>query len=286
MIFVAGAGFGLYGHLAALVRDGRQVAAPRRYKVLAEARGELASLVPNVLWVDDELAAMRDAQWICLARRPEDNFALAQRLVKERIGGPMILEKPIAATASKASNLEKAFLSRGRVWAVPYLFLYADWYEILANAAERGGQIEVLWTHYQAPNLVSWKTDENAGGGLVAFYFIHCIALAEALLPNCDQRFSVDCTIPEQNVKLLAGGDKALMLRLTLGIEASFEIRVDGKILWHAQSPFGPAPVRGVPDPRIPLLQRFYKSLDSDLGWERAAAFSQIVTARWAQMNP
>ena len=75
------------------------------------------------------------------------------------------------------------------------------------------------------------------------------------------------------------------MLRLTLGEEASFEIRVDGKTLWRAQSPFGASPVRGVPDPRIPVLRRFYKSLDSGAGWQRAAAFSREVTARWAHMH-
>jgi predicted dehydrogenase len=284
MILVLGGGFGLYGHVAALAADGRQVATPARYRPLAETRPEMKGIVPHIRWVEDEHSALGIARSVCLARRPADNAALTLKLINSGSGGVLIIEKPIAPTPAEALALEHALDVAGRSWAVPYLFLHCDWFVQLAQTFREGGDVSIRWVHRQSASSGSWKTDEDKGGGAMAFYFIHCLAVIEAVCPGLHSRV-VRMQRPDGASSITVGASKggaSISIEFTLADQALFEVRVGSELQWTAYGPFGAMPMSGQPDPRIPALQRFYRMLDTADGLKRAASLSRAVTQRWA----
>lgn len=281
MIVVLGSGFGLYGHVAALAGAGRPVATPARYRERAVARPELAGFVDGIAWVADEWSAIAGAQVTTLACRPAETLALAERMIGEDIGGTLVLEKPIAPTWQAAQVLEQAMLAAGRVWHTPYLFLYCDWFDLLADGLARGERVAVRWRHRQAPGVNSWKTAGDEGGGAVSFYFIHWLAALEALMPGVPAQYSNTRIGDVEHTALRAiDGAAELDVAFELGSDLGFEIFVDGQSVHQALTPFGALPERGLPDPRIPMLQRFYEAvLSGDSRYD--SDFQMAVTQRW-----
>jgi len=268
MILVLGSGFGLYGHVAALAAAGEPVSTLARYRRKALERPELAGLVDRIEWVADD--AIADAQVTTLACRPAENLAWAEHLIADKVGGTLVLEKPIAPNWRAAQTLEQAMLAAGRAWRTPYLFLHCDWFPVLAQ----DGQITVRWRHRQPAGLNGWKAAEDEGGGAINFYFIHWLAVLEALLPGVAARYT------REPVGFSAG---PLEVVFELGEDLGFEILIDGRPVHQALTPFGAVPERGLPDPRIPMLQRFYQAtLSGDGRYDND--FQMAVTRRWREM--
>lgn len=284
MMLVLGSGFGLYGHAAALVAAGRKVTMPARYLPLAEARPEMKDLVARIEWVEHEDEALSSADGVCLARRPGDNAGLAAELVRRGVGGLLVIEKPIAQTAADAHVLEKLLDGAGRAWATPYLFIHCDWFFALKDRVSDCSRIKILWIHRQAASIGGWKKEEQEGGGLMAFYFIHVLAVLEALYPDAKATILVSQRGgPSEAISLRAiSGAATVEIELRLGEQAFFEASVDEVPLFAAEGPFGAMPAKGSPDPRIPILQRFYRSLDSPAELENAMVLSRAVIRRWA----
>jgi len=265
MILVLGGGFGLYGHLAALIGEGRRVATLARYRPTVEARIELAPLVDSVEWLDDEPDAIARAGTLVLARRPVDNALIARRWPGTRL----VIEKPIAARPADADALVRPGLS------VPYLYLHCDWFDRLAEAG--GGSID--WRIAPSPAGAGWKRDPAEGGGPLAYYFIHCAAVAEALFPGADQAFR----ITDKTVILESAGGR-LMQRLEITpMASSFAVKAGAATLFEGDSAFGPTPLAGAPDPRIGPLRRFYR--ETVFGPRtQAPAFHNAVHHLWQRM--
>lgn len=289
MILVVGGGFGLYGHVAALAGSGRDVATLGRYRAQAEARPELADLTPRIRWVDDVMTAARDAEAVVLAQTPGQNAALARQLAAEGVGGTLIIEKPVAESPAAAAGLEAELAAAGRRWAVPYLFAQCDWANGAAAALAQGKSVDIDWAHRQSPMVRGWKREADAGGGAIAFYYIHCLALSEALMPGHQPTLEVAhdangavavCALSvaasEQSPKL--------RMRFSLGVEAHFGVRIDTIAVTDMATPFGPIPAAGSPDPRLPMLAAFHQRVAEDPAFQ-PPAFHAAVTRHWAALE-
>ncbi len=311
MIVVIGGGFGLYGHVAALAGAGREVVTLAAYRERADARPELAHLLPRIRWVDDAMAAARDAEAVVLARTPGQNAELARALMAQGIDATLVIEKPVAETPIAATALEAELAGGDRRWAVPYLFAECDWADAARDALAAGKRVEIDWAHRQSPMVRGWKREADAGGGAIAFYFIHFIALAETLMPGCEPVFDVvqddggsvigcdltsyrHCERSEaiqsraRNTGLLrsARNDEILALKVSfsLGQEAKFTVRIDGQSILDTTTPFGPILTAGSPDPRIPMLAAFHHRVATDPHFQ-PPAFHAAITRRWAALE-
>lgn len=281
MILVLGSGFGLYGHLAALALEHAPVATLTRYREAAERRSELVPLLDRVLWVDDEEGALADAEMTCLVRRPADNAAIADRLCEMGIGGLLVIEKPVAPDPIGAKRLEARLGRGGRRWAVPYLFIYTDWYAQVVDRLRDGRSVRIDWSHQQSLLVRGWKQRGEDGGGALAFYFIHALALVEDALPGA--RLQLSDPGDAGTMRVRAEGDAgSLTVAFMLAGRMSFEVSVEGETLFAAASPFGPVPAAGALDPRIPVLRRFYQSVRS--GDLPTPEFHIAVTRHWQRL--
>lgn len=289
MILVVGGGFGLYGHVAALAGSGRDVATLGRYRTQAEARPELADLLPRIRWVDDALTAARDAEAVVLAQTPGQNAALARQLAAEGVGGTLIIEKPVAEFPAAAAALEAELAAAGRRWAVPYLFAQCDWATGAATALTQGKSVEIDWAHRQSPMVRGWKREADAGGGAIAFYFIHCLALAETLAPGCQPTLEVahdaNGAVAACSLSVAASEQSpSFRMRFSLGGEAQFGVRIDDIAVTEMATPFGPIPAAGSPDPRLPMLASFHRRVAEDPAFQ-PPAFHAAVTRHWAALE-
>lgn len=311
MILVVGGGFGLYGHVAALAGAGRDVATLAAYRERAEARPELAHLLPRISWVDDVMAAARDAEAVVLARTPGQNVELVRALMAQDSGATLVIEKPVAETPNAAAALGAELAAAHRRWVVPYLFAECDWADAARSALAAGKGVEIDWAHHQSPMVRGWKRETDAGGGAIAFYFIHFIALAETLMPGCEPVFDVvldvagdvvgcgltahrHCEPSEaiqsraRNTGLLrsARNDKyrLLTLKCSLSDMSRFAVHIDGQPIFDTTTPFGPIPTAGSPDPRIPMLATFHQRVATDPQFQ-PPAFHSAITRHWAALE-
>jgi predicted dehydrogenase len=280
MILVLGGGFGLYGHLPALVAAGKEVAAPARYRSLAEARPELTAIIGQVAWIEDERDAGSRATTVILARRPNDNAELARWALAGGTEARLVIEKPVAPSWREADTLEAALVAKGRRWAVPYLFLHCDWFQLVTAAVREGRSVRIVWTHSQSSGLRGWKKAEAEGGGAASFYFIHMLALIEALLPGAAPSFNRRYDHGGERIKADMGS-LAIVFRLDGALR--FNITIDDRTLVDDLSPFGPLPLAGAKDPRIPMLRRFYADVDGPAA--RGVDFYRAVTRHWGRLE-
>ena len=286
MILVLGGGFGLYGHVAALAMMGCEVATLARYRPVIEGRPELAPLLDRVILVE-EAQGVRDATIVTLAQRPHDNRAAAERLAEAGFAGGLVIEKPAGPDPEAAHRLQHTLFAAGLRWAVPYLFLYADWAQQIRDAVVQsaGADVTLSWSFPQSRTSRAWKREPKAGGGSLGFYFIHCIALAEWLAEGAAN-------------SALSGTSSATVIELAGSVnnshisfrfdkqcpEAHFLVRINGRAIARAATPFGALPQAGMLDPRIPLLQRFYESTVMNGAYQNSA-FHQAVLERWRELD-
>jgi predicted dehydrogenase len=261
MIAVLGGGFGLYGHTAALAAMGANVSTLERYKPAALSREELAPLVPKITWVREEEGLIANADIVVLAQRPSDNATRCQELLETDRDLFFVIEKPIATSWQEAESLEHQLLSCRRSWAVPYLFCFCDWFQELVKRLVVSPFQHISWSHRQSPKLGIWKKDPLLGGGINAFYFIHFLALFEAICPYATIEYARNTS--QNNIQLSAtatDGSKTLKTTFQLGEAAAFEISDDSGAWCQQETPFGNSRVLGTSDSRLLALQRFYRN--------------------------
>jgi predicted dehydrogenase len=263
MIGLLGSGFGLYGHLPALVELGQCIYIPRRYRSVLDQRTELQQYCTSVHFVDDESKLTTAADLLILAQRPNDNKINAEQVAHDNRHIQLVIEKPLASTPLEAINLDHLLREAGIRHATPYLFVYCDWAQVCECeiSAGRGLDIQLNWCFNSHHSSSSWKSVPKEGGGTLNFYFIHVIALVcflyKSLRPlECsvyidDYRGNVGITARHGQHMFTANFSPSTS-------DASFTLTVDNKVLVSALTPFGDIPRRGVRDPRIDILKRFY----------------------------
>lgn len=201
----------------------------------------------------------------------------------------LIIEKPVAETPAAAAVLGAELAAAGRRWAVPYLFAECDWATGAATALTQGKSVEIDWAHRQSPMVRGWKREADAGGGAIAFYFIHCLALAETLAPGCQPTLEVahDANGAVTTCSLSVAANEPspkLRMRFSLGGEAQFGVRIDDMAVTEMATPFGPIPAAGSPDPRLPMLAAFHQRVVEDPAFQ-SPAFHAAVTRHWAALE-
>jgi predicted dehydrogenase len=263
LIAVFGSGFGLYGHLPAIAELGRDVHVPARYRSAFDERAELAAYRSAVRFVDDEAGLLSDADLAVLARRPADNEAIARQAIQGQRSVQLVIEKPPAPNPQAALLLDKALRTAGVRYSTPYLLSYCDW---ACDCQRRvaSGEVREITLHWQfnSPGgRESWKAMPVEGGGLLSYYFIHVIALADFLLG--DYRV-VECRAAQEgsgrNIGLVAVNESIRFAGTfcTSPADSVFSIALNGVPAATAPTPFGAIPRRGDRDPRIDVLKRFY----------------------------
>ena len=191
---------------------------------------------------------------------------MGERLLDEAPPKRLVIEKPIAPTPAGAKALHSRLVRTLGAMGVPYLLGYCDW----AKAAVDAGPDEpvlIQWGMTKRNASDCWKYSAAAGGGSLAFYCIHVIALMIDALGTPEMHPSVGrrgrrgrTGLPGTSPPTTAGrrpGAVNSRLACSAGL-----FRVAGRaapVPGFFASPFGPFPAAGAPDPRVPLLQEFYR---------------------------
>lgn len=260
MIGVLGSGFGLYGHIPALVELGHPIKTLARYRAKLASRPELAALRSKLNFVETEADVLADADAVVLARRPEDNLRQALSIKDFSPRPILVMEKPLASTPHEARLFLQEFA--GTRLLTPFLLRWCSWAPALQAAVGSGArQTTIKWGYSPAGTSSHWKTDVMAGGGPLGFYFIHLIAFVTYLFSRFTvERFTVEACDLRTTLKLevKSGGQIASFSFEAGGARTFFLASADDQIVSSAQTPFGPTPQAGMRDPRIDALKRFY----------------------------
>lgn len=270
---VFGRSFGLYGHAMALHELGFQICLPHHYRDEIASREEYVSLKESCIYVDEPLLHFRGIELVCCARRPCDNEKIAKELVERGYRGALVLEKPISSSPEKALELASELSQAGLQWDVPYLFIHLEWFDLIQRASSSKNKISIEWTHKAQFTAGHWKTNESEGGGVIAFYLIHILAIFVKLGVPCYLENS-------KNGRWIIKGEW-LEVVFQLSDKASFSLKRFDEILFVQQSPFGAMPKKGNKDSRIPALQRFYTEFLERQVHDGSICFHQLVHERW-----
>lgn len=260
MIAILGCGFGLYGHLPALIDLGFTVSTLDRYRPTLQARPELSRCIPHVSFMKDEEELMAQADVLVLARRPVDHFPIIRNLVQRRKEIQLVVEKPIAVDSRTAGRLHHVMIDAGIRYHVPYLFPHCGWTRAIRHAVTgRSCSVRLEWEMDFRNPAGSWKYDPGVGGGMVAYYAINFLPLVLKALGPAARCRGVKY-VEGRHLSFVASiGDVEILCRFAFRDELSFRVVINGTDTFHSATPFGDPPVSALPDPRIGVLTCFYK---------------------------
>lgn len=179
---VLGGGFGLYGYVPALAELGHVPVLAEKYRATLAARPELRRYMEAVEWVADEAAQLADCEMAIVARPPAEQVRAVHDILAHTGITHLLLEKPLAADAETSRLLLSRVGTDGRRVRIGYTFRLTPWGRRLRM--QGGGVREIAWTfmaHHYANGLANWKRDSAEGGGALAFYGIHVLALLAEL---------------------------------------------------------------------------------------------------------
>lgn len=260
MISILGCGFGLYGHLPALIDLGFSVSTLDRYRPALHARPELSRCIPHVSFIEDEEELVAQADVLVLARRPVDHVPIIRNLVQRRKEIRLVVEKPIAVDSRTAGRLHHVMINAGIRYHVPYLFPYCRWTRAIRHTvAGRGGSVRLEWEMDFRNPAGSWKYDPGAGGGMMAYYAINFLPLVLKVLGPAAPCRRVHYVEGRHMSFVASIGDAEILCRFAFRDEPSFRVMSNGTETFHSATPFGEPPVSALPDPRIGALTRFYR---------------------------
>ena len=188
---ILGSGFGLYGYLPALIDIGvKKIILPSRYRAKFSLRSELSIFLNNIEWVQDEDEAIRSADTVVIALKPDLQVHWASKCLKLKNIKRLILEKPMANTPDISQSFLEEIISARKILRIGYVFRYTFWGKALIQTINkredlRGlGKIRITWfflaNHFKN-NTKIWKRYNSEGGGAIRFYGIHLIALLAEL---------------------------------------------------------------------------------------------------------
>ncbi len=190
-IGIVGAGFGLYGYLPALIEAGKKnIILPVRYKDKFSVRSELQIYADYVHWVSDDSDMFEMVDSIVLALPPSYQLDLVKKLIRFKNIRNLLLEKPLAVSPDKSSQLIDELVLSNKKFRIGYNFRFTFWgaciSELLnvSNHTNGFNRLCISWNflapHYRN-SLLIWKRFNSSGGGALRFYGIHLIALLAEL---------------------------------------------------------------------------------------------------------
>ena len=278
MIAILGGGFGIYGHLPALVAMGFRVSTLRRYRSSLEVRPFLATLISRVSLIEDEDELIARARIVVLARRPRDNMRTIRYITGRRRDIRIVVEKPLAADSCTARQLHRSLIKEGIRYHVPYLFLHCQWTRTIRRAMTGDARsIRIDWDMEVRNSWSSWKYDPEEGGGIVAYYAINFLALVAHMLGPTAIIKHIDLVEEHSLSFVAANSDIEMLCRFGLYDRPCYRVEVDGHEVFRAATPFGHSPAATRPDPRIGMLTSFYRQ---HVFAERWSACGHVQIAR------
>lgn len=186
---VVGLGFGARVHVPAFRAVGGVEVA-----VLASRDERLARSRAHELGVPQGVAVeslfTHDLDVVALAVPPTAVAPLAHEALRRRLG--VFTEKPLAATYDEATRLVEA--ARGVSTAIDFEFAELDTFRALRDAVEQRAwgevrSVDVRWATSSwalRSRSWSWKTDRDAGGGVLSLLGSHVLHLLEWLFGIID----------------------------------------------------------------------------------------------------
>lgn len=265
---VLGGGFGLYGYLPALLDLGYQVCLPWRYQSILVEREDGRTWCDKVRWVEDEAAALAEAESIVIAKPPQYQAECVRLVLAQGIRlKKLYLEKPMAPSPREALDLLAVLRRRKIHFKIAYLFLYEPWMSLLEEAIQhQGNLVSIHWSfmaHHFRNDLNNWKREHYEGGGVLRFYAIHLLAVA-AFFGYSDVQGAMLEGDARHFLARFSGKERAdLLLDVDSGSEITrFSIAADPiHPIVSATDPFLiPKQSTGIVDYRVGILRKYLKS--------------------------
>jgi predicted dehydrogenase len=189
-IGILGSGFGLYGYLPALIEaGGTKIFLPCRYKEKFSARPELEKYAGYIQWVFEDRALFESIDSIVIALPPSYQPDLLKKLVFFENIKYLLLEKPLAVSPDKSSQLLDDLVHSNKTFRIGYNFRFTSWGTAISEHLKyitntTNNRLIISW-NFIAPhylnNVLVWKRFHSLGGGVLRFYGIHLIALLAEL---------------------------------------------------------------------------------------------------------
>ena len=277
-LLVLGGGFGLYGYLPAALTLNWRVSTLERYRNFLNNRTELVDLVNQISFVEEDSLDFDLYDGIVVARNPIEQFEFVQQ--SSGFKGHYFLEKPIGASLNSSLELLNILETRESPFSIAYLFRYQDWYKKILADSDDDYHLSINWKIPRVENT-SWKSEDSFGGGLLSYYGIHLLALIVELKSQSEIE-SLQLFYKPDILRIDSGeGSKVFHIELSTASSPAFEISLSsqgGSYHWSGASPFGSAPIAGIPDPRIPALAQYLSE-----SWEQKDSNKILLLERRMQ---
>lgn len=181
-VAVIGSGFGLYGLLPAFLKT-------KGCKVVAICGSQTPRLTSYCKKIGltkiysswQELLISEKVDAIAIAVPPDAQYEIAKEAIKKGIH--VFAEKPLAATLLQAAAMVRLARKQGVTTAVDFIFPEIEEWKIVKKIVEKKKygklvHLNASWDFhsYDLKNkLTTWKTDEERGGGALAFFGSHLL---------------------------------------------------------------------------------------------------------------
>lgn len=260
-VSILGGGFGIYGYLPAALSLGWEVATHAKYRRIIQERAELANFERDIEFLDSEPEIIDAGSVMIFARTPRMQFEfLNENHNSIRNCRHLFLEKPLADSLSN-SRVALNLLKANKIsFSVGYLFPYTDWFQDLTEiCASPGNKISINWRIPATRSL--WKNNNDLGGGICSFFLVHFVPVLLQL-----GFLTQDSTIERQGGRVILKSENTNCMEIQAEIvndKYVFEILANHhpKPRYRDQTPFGPRPIRGTPDPRIGALRKYLSNV-------------------------
>lgn len=265
MIGVLGGGYGLYGHLTAIVEEGLPVCTLQRYRsrILTLPGGQ--DIDSFVQYVGDEEQILERAQMLVVARRPEDHVRIAEQILADpasRRITALVIEKPMAASPHAAERLVGELEAKELRVHVPFLFPYCSWHKKILSSMDPGRiNIGIDWAIPKRNSSQSWKYHELLGGGILNYYLINLFPTFMLLADN--KKFTIqDAEWEDDYYRFsLVSRTSELSLSFRYADLPSFRVEIENELVFIGESPFSSPITPGERDPRVDFLRLFYHDI-------------------------
>ena len=177
---IYGSGFGLYGYLPAIYKFSTKIYLNKKYELFFNSRNELAKFESKIIWYTNINKIIQKIDYLIIAKRPQDQSRVINSFLNKRNKiKHFFLEKPIACTPKKSSNLLKKIYLKKINYSVGFLFEYTSWFKLIKNQIKnkKNNNILIKWNIIKNDAKNSWKYNHKIGGGLIRYYGVHFIKL-------------------------------------------------------------------------------------------------------------
>ncbi len=252
---ILGSGYGLYGYLPSIYKISKKIFLDIKYK----KKIKFIDNFKKIEWYNNMENILSKINYVVIAKRPNDQFKLVEYIHKKNKTVNFFLEKPLAATPSKAKEL-LFFLKRKKIlFKVGFIFSYLKWYDLIfKNFNYEKSKILIEWNFKYNKNNNSWKKKPRMGGGIIAYYGIHFIKIFSDLnfkeiKENILEKYTWRYVVSDKNSNLI---------KLIININSKkekFIIRINNKVLRY-QNPFDAEIIGTKKDPRCKYLTKYVLS--------------------------